>query len=66
MTGIRSACFTIVQLQSGDAEFSGSYSIRDSGEDEAHSVRFSLGDLPDATDLQMWVQMALATACDGI
>lgn len=36
--------------------------------DKAHAIRqeINLGPLPDAVDLQMWMQMAAASVCDAI
>ena len=36
------------------------------GQAPYHTVKFDLDAMDDATDLQMWAQMAAARVCDGI
>lgn len=36
------------------------------GSEPYHTVKFDLDRMDDATDIQMWAQMAAARVCDGL
>lgn len=44
------------------------YVAYDQKGDDGFTVRqeFKLGSLPDASDMQMWIQMAAASVCDAL
>ena len=66
MTGIKTLSVTVVQLETGDATAWVTWKSGEGPTEVRESRQFSIGDLPDATDLLMWAQMALALCCDGI
>ena len=56
----------IVQL-SPSSPASAMVTIRqDGGKAKLLTKEFDLGNLPDATDVAMWSQMAAASVCDGL
>ena len=66
MDKIMSACFTFVQMPGEALALAGHYTIVE-GENRITVHRsFRVEGITDATDAEMWVQMAAAKLCDSL
>lgn len=59
------ASIVLIQLKA-DSEAVAYVAYGEEGDVTQKEVRYRLGTMPDAIDLQMWMQMAAARVCDAL